>query len=234
MTAVMIALTALFLTPLFEFLPKAVLAATVIVAVLSLVDLRAIHRVWVFSKPDFVAMATTIAIVLGVGIEAGIIAGVVVSIAFLLAKIARPHVAVIGQIPGTQHYRNKNRHEVLQSEKVLAVRLDEMLYFLNGHTFEDAVGEVLSENTNLTDLVLLCHGINEIDASGLEVLESINARLDSLGIRFHLSEVKGPVMDRLERVGFKGHLSGQVFLSHYDAMSTLDPDFANAETELAK
>lgn len=234
MTAVMIALTALFLTPLFEFLPKAVLAATVIVAVLSLVDLRAIHRVWVFSKPDFVAMATTIVIVLGVGIEAGIIAGVVVSIAFLLAKIARPHVAVIGQIPGTQHYRNKNRHEVLQSEKVLAVRLDEMLYFLNGHTFEDAVGEVLSENTQLTDLVLLCHGINEIDASGLEVLESINGRLDSLGIRFHLSEVKGPVMDRLERVGFKAHLSGQVFLSHYDAMSTLDPDFADTDTGSAK
>ena len=234
MTAVMIALTALFLTPLFEFLPKAVLAATVIVAVLSLVDLRAIHRVWVFSKPDFVAMATTIAIVLGVGIEAGIIAGVVVSIAFLLAKIARPHVAVIGQIPGTQHYRNKNRHEVLQSEKVLAVRLDEMLYFLNGHTFEDAVGEVLSENTHLTDLVLLCHGINEIDASGLEVLESINGRLDSLGIRFHLSEVKGPVMDRLERVGFKAHLSGQVFLSHYDAMSTLDPDFTDTDTGSAK
>ena len=234
MTAVMIALTALFLTPLFEFLPRAVLAATVIVAVLSLVDLQAIKRVWVFSKPDFAAMATTIVIVLGIGIEAGIIAGVVVSIAFLLAKIARPHVAVIGQIPGTQHYRNKNRHDVLQSEKVLAVRLDEMLYFLNGHTFEDAVGEVLSENTRLTDLVLLCHGINEIDASGLEVLESINARLDSLGIRFHLSEVKGPVMDRLERVGFKAHLSGQVFLSHYEAMSTLDPEFVESDAALGK
>jgi SulP family sulfate permease len=234
MTAVMIALTALFLTPLFEFLPKAVLAATVIVAVLSLVDLKAIHRVWVFSKSDFAAMATTIVIVLGVGIEAGIIAGVVVSIAFLLAKIARPHMAVIGQIPGTQHYRNKNRHDVLQSEKVLAVRLDEMLYFLNGHTFEDAVGEVLSENAYLTDLVLLCHGINEIDASGLEVLESINGRLDSLGIRFHLSEVKGPVMDRLERVGFRANLSGQIFLSHYDAMSTLDPDCVVPDDALAK
>ena len=98
-TAIMIAMTALFLTPLFEYLPKAVLAAIVIVAVLSLVDLKAIHRVWVFSKPDFWAMLTTIAVVLGIGVEAGIVAGIVVSICFLLAKIARPHFAVIGQIP---------------------------------------------------------------------------------------------------------------------------------------
>jgi len=222
-TALMIGLTALYLTPLFEYLPKAVLAATVIVAVLSLVDVAAIKRVWIFSKSDFVAMVTTIVVVLGIGVEAGIVAGILVSIGSLLAKIARPHFAVIGQIPGTQHYRNRNRHEVLQSEKVLAVRLDEMLYFLNGHTFEDAVGELIAENSALTDLVLLCHGISEIDASGLEVLESINARLDSLGIRFHLSEVKGPVMDRLNRVGFKDHLTGQIFLSHHEAMQTLEP-----------
>lgn len=222
-TAIMIAMTALFLTPLFEYLPKAVLAATVIVAVLSLVDLKAIHRVWVFSKPDFWAMLTTIAVVLGIGIEAGIVAGIVVSICFLLAKIARPHFAVIGQIPGTQHFRNASRHDVLKSEKILAIRLDEMLYFLNGHTFEDAINELLSKNEHLTDLVLLCHAINEIDASGLEVLESINERLHSQNIKFHLSEVKGPVMDRLNRVGFKAHLTGQIFLSHYEAMCTLDP-----------
>ena len=149
---------------------------------LSLVDFKAIYRVWVFSKPDFWAMATTILVVLGIGVEAGIIAGILVSISFLLAKIARPHFAVIGQIPGTQHLRTVNRHDVLKSEKVLAVRLDEMLYFLNGHTFEDAVNELLNTNKNLTDLVLLCNAINEIDASGLEVLESINERLDSQGI----------------------------------------------------
>jgi len=234
MTAVMIALTALFLTPLFEYLPKAVLAATVIVAVLSLVDLKAIRRVWIFSKPDFWAMATTILVVLGIGVEAGIIAGILVSISFLLAKIARPHFAVIGQIPGTQHFRNVNRHDVLKSEMVLAVRLDEMLYFLNGHTFEDTVNELINTNKRLTDLVLLCNAINEIDASGLEVLESINERLDSQGIKFHLSEVKGPVMDRLNRVGFKTHLTGQIFLSHYEAMCTLDPDCeTNGKTQLA-
>ena len=234
MTAVMIALTSLFLTPLFEYLPKAVLAATVIVAVLSLVDLKAIHRVWVFSKPDFWAMVTTILVVLGIGVEAGIIAGILVSISFLLAKIARPHFAVIGQIPGTQHFRNVNRHDVLKSEMVLAVRLDEMLYFLNGHTFEDTVNELINTNKHLTDLVLLCNAINEIDASGLEVLESINERLDSQGIKFHLSEVKGPVMDRLDRVGFKTHLTGQIFLSHYEAMCTLDPDCeTNGKIQLA-
>ena len=109
-----------------------------------------------------------------------------------------------------------------------------MLYFLNGHTFEDAINELLSKNEHLTDLVLLCHAINEIDASGLEVLESINERLHSQNIKFHLSEVKGPVMDRLNRVGFKAHLTGQIFLSHYEAMCTLDPAYAtNDNTQSA-
>ena len=93
-----------------------------------------------------------------------------------------------------------------------------MLYFLNGHTFEDTVNQLLNTNKNMTDLVLLCNGINEIDASGLEVLESINERLNSQCIRFHLSEVKGPVMDKLNRVEFETHLTGQIFLSHYEAM----------------
>ena len=117
-----------------------------------------------------------------------------------------------------------NRYDVLESKKVLALRLDEMLYFLNGHTFEDTVNQLLNTNKNMTDLVLLCNGINEIDASGLEVLESINERLNSQCIRFHLSEVKGPVMDKLNRVEFETHLSGQIFLSHYEAMCTLDPE----------
>lgn len=225
-TAVMIALTALFLTPLFEYLPRAVLAATVIVAVLSLVDFKSIQRVWVFSRTDFAAMMTTIGVVLFVGVEAGILAGIALSIAFLVAKIARPHMAVIGNVPGTQHYRNHLRHTVVRSQSVLAIRFDEMLFFLNSHTLEDEVAELITETPALTDLVLQCAAINEIDASGLEALESINHRLQSLGIRFHLSEVKGPVMDRLRRAGFEQQLSGQVFLSHHDAMLTLDPSLA--------
>ncbi len=105
--------------------------------------------------------------------------------------------------------------------------MDEILYFLNGHIFGDAINELLSKNKHLTDLVLLCHAINEIDASGLEVLESINERLHSQNINFHLSEVKGPVMGRLDRVGIKAHLTGQIFLSHYEAMRTLDPECEN-------
>lgn len=225
-TAVMIALTALFLTPLFEYLPRAVLASTVIVAVLSLVDFKSIRRVWVFSRTDFAAMMTTIFVVLFVGVEAGILAGIALSIAFLVAKIARPHMAVIGNVPGTQHYRNHLRHTVVRSQSVLAIRFDEMLFFLNSHTLEDEVAELITETPALTDLVLQCAAINEIDASGLEALESINHRLQSLGVRFHLSEVKGPVMDRLRRAGFEQQLSGQVFLSHHDAMLTLDPSLA--------
>ena len=223
LTAVGIGLTALFLTPLFHALPKATLAATIIVAVLSLVDLGALRRTWRYAKTDFAAMAATIVVVLAVGVEAGIVTGVALSIALFLWRSARPHMAVVGQVPATQHFRNVLRHEVVTSAHVLSLRVDESLYFANARSLEDRVYALIAENPKVTDLVLMCPAVNAIDASALESLEAINERLAAGGVRFHLSEIKGPVMDRLERVDFLAHLSGQVFLSQHDAMRVLDP-----------
>jgi SulP family sulfate permease len=222
-TAVGIALAAVFLTPYLYYLPQAVLAATIIVAVLSLVDVGAIKRTWRYSRTDFASMAATIATTLLWSVEAGVMAGVALSLILHLYNTSRPHFAIVGQVPGTQHFRNVERHTVITSPHVLTLRLDESLYFANARFLEDTVYRLVGEKQELRDLVLMCPAVNHIDASGLESLEAINARLKEAGIRLHLSEVKGPVMDRLHRSHFLDELSGQVFLHQFEAMQTLDP-----------
>lgn len=223
-TAVGIGLATLFLTPFLFDLPKATLAATIIVAVLSLVDFGAIRRTLAYSRSDFAAMAMTIAATLSVGVELGIVAGVVLSLALHLYRSSRPHCAVVGLVPGTEHFRNVDRHRVLTSETVATIRVDESLYFANARYLEDRVYDLAASNPKLKHLVLMCPAVNEIDASALESLEAINQRLRDANVGFHLSEVKGPVMDRLKRSHFLDELSGQVFLTQFQALMTLDPE----------
>ena len=223
-TAAGIALVALLFTPLFRNLPQAALAATIIVAVLSLVDFGTVRHTWRYSKSDFAAMAVTILVVLTVGVEAGIVAGVALSIALYLWRTSRPHIAVVGQVPGTEHFRNIERHTVLTSPHVLSVRVDESLYFANARYLEDRLYDEIAQRPEIRDVVLMCPAVNYIDASALDSLEVINERLHQAGVRFHLTEVKGPVLDRLQRSHLLEHLSGEVFLSQHEAMATLDPD----------
>jgi SulP family sulfate permease len=222
-TAVGILMAALFLTPLLYFLPKATLAATIIVAVLSLVDLSILKRAWGYSKADFAAVLTTILVTLGVGVETGVLAGVVLSVLLFLWKTSRPHIAEVGLVPGTHHFRNINRHKVVTHPEVLTIRIDESLYFANARYMEDYIYDRVVPDRALRHVILMCSAVNEIDMSALESLEAINHRLRGLGITLHLSEVKGPVMDRLKRAHFLEELTGRVFLSQYDAMIALTP-----------
>ncbi|MEY8800136.1 SulP family inorganic anion transporter [Leisingera sp. XS_AS12] len=223
-TAVGLAFTALFLTPLIYFLPKAALAATIIVAVLSLVDFSILRRAWTFSHADFAAVSVTILLTLLLGVEAGVTAGVVTSIFVHLYKTSRPHLAVVGRVPGTEHFRNVLRHKVETQPHVLSLRIDESLYFPNARFLEDQLARYAAEKAELTDVVLMFSAVNEIDLSALESLETINTRLNDAGVRLHLSEVKGPVMDRLKRSHFLEELSGDVFLSQHEAVCKLaDP-----------
>lgn len=213
----------LLLTPLFRYLPQAVLAATIIVAVLSLVDFNAMRRTFVYSKADFAAMAVTILSVLGIGVEAGIVLGVGLSLALFLYRTSKPHVAIVGQVPGTEHFRNVERHQVLTQPDLLSIRIDESLYFANARFLEDSIYQAVATRRELKNVVLMCPAVNLIDASALESLEAIAFRLNAAGVGFHLSEVKGPVMDALKRSGFFSHFKGRVFLSHYEAVRSLAP-----------
>jgi len=220
-TAIGLAIAALFFTPWIHFLPKATLAATIIVAVLSLVDLGILRRAWNYSRADFAAVAVTILATLILGVEAGVSAGVVLSILLHLWKTSRPHVAEVGIVPGTQHFRNILRHKVETDPHIVTLRVDESLYFANARFLEDYVMARATGDETLRHVVLLCSAVNEVDMSALESLEAINERLKAMGITLHLSEVKGPVMDRLQRSSFLSSLTGRVFLSQWEAVETL-------------
>jgi len=220
-TAIGLAVAALALTPLIFFLPTATLAATIIVAVLSLVDFSILTRSWTYSKADFAAVSATILITLGLGVEAGVSAGVGLSIALHLYKSSKPHIAEVGQVPGTEHFRNILRHNVTTHPEIVTLRVDESLYFANARFLEDKIHNRVAGDKNIRHVILQCSAINEIDLSALESLEAINERLREMGVQLHLSEVKGPVMDRLQRAHFLSELTGNVFLSQYEAVATL-------------
>ena len=223
MTALMIGAALLALTPLLYFLPSATLAAIIIVAVASLLDFRALPRAWSYSKADGAAMAATMAVTLLIGVEQGLMAGVGLSLALHLWRTSRPHVAEVGQVPGTSHFRNINRYEVVTTPEVLTLRVDESLYFPNARYLEELVQTRIAEQPEIEHLVLMCSAVNEVDASALESLEMLLAKLHASNVKLHLSEVKGPVMDRLRRTDFLEHVDG-LYLTQYDAMEALAPD----------
>ncbi|MBS3849869.1 sulfate permease [Devosia sp. J2-20] len=221
-TAIGIAGATLLLTPFLAILPKATLAATIIVAVLTLVDFSILKRAWTYSKADFAAVAITLLGTLLMGVEVGISLGVGASILIFLYRSSQPHAAVVGQVPGTEHFRNVKRHNVETTPSVLSIRVDESLYFANARYLEDLVYDQVAGRPELKDVVLMCSAVNAIDMSALESLEAIEHQLKDLGVRLHLSEVKGPVMDRLAGTEFLAHLSGGVHLSQHQAMQAIN------------
>ncbi|MBU2983658.1 sulfate permease [Lentibacter algarum] len=220
-TAIGLAIAALFLTPLVYFLPKATLAATIIVAVLSLVDLSILKKTWAYNRDDFVAVLATIVLTLALGVEVGVASGVTISILLHLYKTSRPHVAEVGLVPGSEHFRNILRHSVETDPTLLSLRVDESLYFINARFLQDLIQSRVTEGTKIRNVVLMFSAVNEVDYSALESLEAINLRLKDMSIGFHLSEVKGPVMDRLKTSHLISDLNGWVFLSQYDAAKAL-------------
>lgn len=220
-TAIGLAFAAMALTPLVYYLPNATLAATIIVAVLSLVDLSILQKTWGYSRADFSAVAATIVLTLGMGVEIGVASGVILSILLHLYKTSRPHVAEVGLVPGTQHFRNIHRHNVETLPHVLTLRVDESLYFVNARFLEDLIQKRVTDGCELRHVVLMFSAVNAVDYSALESLEAINHRLRDMNVCLHLTEVKGPVMDRLQKSHFLDELNGHVFLSQFNAWEGL-------------
>ena len=231
-TAIGIAFSTLFLTSLLFYLPKATLAATIIIAVLSLVDFKSVIKVFSYSKTDGLAMVSTIVVTLCFGVEIGIVSGVVLSLIMFLYRTSRPHIAKVGQVPGTEHYRNEDRHIVISSNKVICLRIDESLYFPNARFLEDTIYKFVINNKNAKHIIIMCSAVNYIDSSALESLEFVNSRLNEAGVKLHLSEVKGPVMDQLKKTNFLDELTGEVFLTNFQAFLKLEPKMANKTLKL--
>lgn len=217
----LVAAAALVLTPLFTHLPRASLAAVIVVAVTSLLDWREALAVWRYDAGEFLALAATFLGVLGLGLEWGLLTGAGVALALELWRSGHPHFAVVGRVPGTEHFRNVRRHQVETWPELVLLRVDESLFFANASLLEDVVGDALARQPSAVGLVLICSAVNRIDYSALETLESMSRELREAGVRLHLAEVKGPVMDRLEATGFRARFPGEIFLSTEQAVEAL-------------
>jgi SulP family sulfate permease len=222
-TASLVATVALFFAPLLAHLPKAALAAIIIVAVSRLIDLHALRAAWRYDRSDGAVLAATALGVLILGIEAGLTAGVLLSLLLYVWRGSRPHFAVLGRLPGSEHFRNVKRYHNLETwPQLLLLRVDEHLSFANSAYLEETLMEQVARAPQLRHLVLVCSGINGIDFSALEMLIKLIASLREAGVTVHLAEVKGPVMDRLRGTELLQSLSpGRVFLSAHQAVQAL-------------
>ena len=220
-SALFVLVTVYLLTDLFFYMPKAVLAATIFLAVFALIDFKAIIHTWHYSKHDGIAMLGTLVIVLMFGVETGILAGVCLSILLFLWHTSHPHIAIVGNLTGTEHYRNVERYDVQVEPNILTLRIDENLFFANCRTLEEKVTQLISERPNVQHLVLMCNAVNMIDISALESLETMMQRLKSANIHLHFSEIKGPVMDKLRETKLIYELTGEVFLTQHQAIESL-------------
>ncbi len=221
-TAGLVALTVALLTPLLYFLPNATLAAIIMVAVANLIDVKTFREAWVYNKADAASLVATFLVALTLGIEMGIVAGALLSIALYLWRTSRPHMAEVGRVGNTEHFRNVLRHKVQTHPEVLAIRVDESLYFANTAFLEDEVLARVADHPEIKHLLLIMSAVNFIDASALETLQTLSARLRDAGVTMNMAEVKGPVMDRLELVSFPDEMgAGKIYLSTHDAMQNL-------------
>ena len=218
------ALSAVFLTPILQSLPLSVLAALIIVACFNLLDFKALWKTWVYSRADgSTALATFFAVLL-LGVQWGVLIGVVLAMALHIKSTLKPHMALVGRFPGTEHYRDAERFVVETNEEVKTLRIDESLYYANARYLEDKVARIVAESPKMQNLIFMCTAVNHIDASALSSLEAINTRLQAAGIALHFSDMQSRVRERLFRSDFLDKLSGEIFMSQHEAVLTLQPE----------
>ena len=212
-TAVLLLVVLVGFAPMFYYLPKAVLSAIIIISALQLIDIPGIRKAFAFSSSDAVTFSFTFLAVLILGVESGVIIGVVISFVLLIRSSSRPHIAVVGRVGESEHFRNITRHEVKTDPSLLAVRIDESLYFVNTRYIEIYLFNEVADKPDIKNVLMICTATNFIDASGLEMLEALCENLEEVGVTLHLAEVKGPVMDRLKETEFYERMKGEVFFT---------------------
>jgi len=218
----LLALAVVSFSQWFETIPKAVLAAIILVAIIPLVRLNNIVHTWRYDRGDGIAEAVTLLGVIVLGIEEGISLGILLTIARQLRKSSQPHIAVVGRIPGTEHFRNIKRHHVETWQHLLLIRIDESITFANINYIEDYLATELRRQPAIKHVVLIFTSVSDIDTTALEALENLNHRLQASGKTLNISEAKGPVMDKLEKTDFIAQLKpGKVFFRNMDAVKEL-------------
>lgn len=219
--ATLLAVAVMFCSPWFTHIPKAALAVIILVAITPLVKIKNIRHTWAYDRGDGIAELVTLLGVLVLGIEEGIMLGIMFTIASHLRKTSQPHIAVVGRVPDTEHYRNIKRHHVETWNHLLLIRIDESLTFANINYIEEFLATELKHQPNTKHIVLIFTSVSDIDTTALDALESLNQALQTVGKTLNISEAKGPVLDKLHRTDFLQQLTGQVFFRTEDAVKQL-------------
>lgn len=222
-TAALMVLLLSTATALLANLPLAVLAATIIASVAVMIDFSALRAAWRTERADAVAFAVTFLLVLALGVDAGIVAGVVISLSVWLMRSSRPHIAVLGRVPGTEHFRNVLRYHTEPLPGVLLLRVDESLFFGNARHVGNAIEQLAAASPDSHSLLLVMSAVNRLDMTALAMLERLDDGLAERGIRLHLAEVKGPVLDVCKRAGLAARFDGRLHLSTHIAIQQLCP-----------
>lgn len=193
----LIALTLIFLTPLFYYLPNAILAAIILASIIGLFDVQEAIYLWKTHKSDFTMMILTFLITLILGIEEGVLAGVIFSVLMVLYRSTKPHVAILGQLPNTQFYRNISRFpNAIQLSDCTIVRFDSQLFFINSNYFKEVIEELIQSPEQIPKVLILdASSIHDVDSSGLKALEDIIDFLKEHDVQFYISGIIGPVRD---------------------------------------
>jgi SulP family sulfate permease len=202
-SAILIVLTLLFLTPLFYYLPKAILASVIMVAVFGLIDLKEPVHLWKTDRSDFWMLVITFFGTLILGIEMGIGVGVALSLGMIIFETTRPHMAILGKVPGTSYYRNVNRFNQLEErDDLLIVRFDAQLYFANINYFQSTLEEwIVQKSDQLNVLIINAASITNLDSSALHLLEEMVKELRAEGKDVYFSGVRGPLRDMMVKAG---------------------------------
>lgn len=212
-TALLLAAALVLPSGWLAWLPLPTLAATIMVAVLGMLELATLRTALRYDRADAVALLATAAGVLALGVEAGVLVGVALSMGALIWRASRPHIAVLGRIPGTEHFRNIERYSAETAGGLLVLRVDAGLFFGNVEPVNERIEDELEARPGTRHLLLVLSAVNAIDTTALFALSELNAMLARRGIGLHLAEVKGPVMDRLKNSDLLAELNGKVFLS---------------------
>jgi SulP family sulfate permease len=219
--AIIVVLTLSFLTDVFANLPKSVLAAIVIVSVFGLIDFKSAIRHWSLYRQDSWTEMATMTLVLFFGVEVGLLAGVGLSIAFFIRSSSHPNITQVGRIGESPYFRSVKRFEVTTYTNILALRVDENIYFANATQIEDRLLRRALRRNATQHLVIVCSSINMIDATGLMMLYRLNSHLAAAGITLNLSDVKGPLMRQLSATDIVQTMSGEFFFSADEAIKYL-------------
>lgn len=216
-SAVLMAIVIAAFTGWFYYLPVSVLAATIIIAVLGLIDWHTLREAWRYDKADAVSLLLTFAGVILLGVEEGILLGVALSLAVLVWRSSHPHMAIVGRVPGTEHFRNIERHQVDTLPGLVALRVDESLYFANAQIIEDKIESLVQSNADTRTVLLILSAVNQLDSTALAMLTDMQKDLANRGITLQFAEIKGPVLDRLRNTPLGETMRDQIFLSTHEA-----------------